>query len=79
MTYDINSMDSGSAIPSTDRYEIYAIEVDLPPIHEQKRMVKLLECFDNKIVINNAINDNLQQQADLSLKTTSHSCACLKS
>ena len=23
LTYDINSMDSGSAIPSTDRYEIY--------------------------------------------------------
>lgn len=32
LTYDINSMDSGSAIPSTDRYEIYSIELDLPDI-----------------------------------------------
>ena len=63
LTYDINSMDSGSAIPSTDRYEIYAIEVDLPAIDEQKREVKLLECFDDKIANITEINDNLQQQA----------------
>ena len=63
LTYDINSMDSGSAIPSTDRYEIYGIEVDLPEIDEQKRVVALLECFDEKLVINRNINENLQQQA----------------
>lgn len=59
LTYDINSMDSGSAIPSTDRYEIYAIEVDLPNIEEQKRTVKILECFDDKIANLKGINDNL--------------------
>lgn len=58
LTYDINSMDSGSAIPSTDRYEIYAIEVDLPNINEQKRVVRLLETFDNKICNLIRINDN---------------------
>ena len=63
LTYDINSMDSGSAIPSTDRYEIYAIEVDLPDIDEQKREVKLLECFDDKIANITEINDNLYAQA----------------
>ena len=36
LTYDINRMDSGSAIPSTDRYEIYSIELDLPPLSEQQ-------------------------------------------
>ena len=59
LTYDINSMDSGSAIPSTDRYEIYAIEVEIPDIAEQKRVVKVLECLDQKIAINSKINDNL--------------------
>ena len=59
LTYDINSMDSGSAIPSTDRYEIYGIEVELPDIDEQKRVVALLECFDEKLALNNAINENL--------------------
>lgn len=59
LTYDINGMDSGSAIPSTDRYEIYAIEVDLPDIVEQRQEVKLLECFDDKIANITEINDNL--------------------
>ena len=63
LTYDINSMDSGSAIPSTDRYEIYALEVDLPDIRVQEKQVQLLECFDDKILNLRQINDNLQQQA----------------
>ena len=63
LTYDINSMDSGSAIPSTDRYEIYAIEVDLPDYKSQKKTVELLRSLDDKIGLNNKINDNLQQQA----------------
>lgn len=62
LTYDISSMDSGSAIPSTDRYEIYGIDVELPDIYEQKKMVALLECLDDKIELNNKINDNLEQQ-----------------
>ena len=63
LTYDINSMDSGSAIPSTDRYEIYAIEVELPNTSVQEKQVQLLECFDDKILNLRQINDNLQQQA----------------
>lgn len=63
LTYDINNMDSGSAIPSTDRYEMYAIEVDLPPIEEQLRVVHLLEIFDDKVDSVQRINDNLEQQA----------------
>lgn len=62
LTYDINSMDSGSAIPSTDRYEIYAIEVELPDISVQKTQVQLLECFDDKILNLKQINDNLLEQ-----------------
>ena len=63
LTYDINNMDSGSAIPSTDRYEIYSIKVDLPDLKTQRRIVRLLECFDDKIALNNKINENLEQQA----------------
>lgn len=67
LTYDINNMDSGSAIPSTDRYEIYSIKVDLPDLKTQRRIVRLLECFDDKIALNNKINENLEQQARLTL------------
>ena len=63
LTYDINSMYSGSAIPSTDRYEIYAIEVDLPDYQSQKRIVELLRSLDDKIELNNKINENLERQA----------------
>ena len=59
LTYDINRMDSGSAIPSTDRYEIYSIDVDLPDLVTQRRVVSVLELLDNKIKYNNKINDNL--------------------
>lgn len=68
LTYDINSMDSGSAIPSTDRYEIYGIEVELPQIETQKRIVSLLEAFDKKLALNNQINNNLFEQAKLLFK-----------
>ena len=63
LTYDINNMDSGSAIPSTDRYTIYSIEVELPTLEEQLRTVHLLEALDNKIEVNQRINENLLQQA----------------
>ena len=60
LTYDINRMDSGSAIPSTDRYEIYSINVDLPDLATQRKVVSVLELLDNKIQDNNKINDNLE-------------------
>lgn len=65
LTYDINSMDSGSAIPSTDRYEIYAIEVDLPDYKSQKKKAELLRALDEKIELNNKINGNLEKTAQL--------------
>lgn len=63
LTYDINRMDSGSAIPSTDRYEIYNIPVDLPSLKVQKKEVSILDAIDNKIQENERINKNLLEQA----------------
>ena len=59
LTYDINGMDSGSAIPSTDRYTIYAIDVDIPPIDDQERIVCLLSSLDAQIANNRKINHHL--------------------
>lgn len=59
LTYDINRMDSGSAIPSTDRYEIYAMEVDLPSLEIQRQTVAVLDSIDSKMEANCRINDNL--------------------
>lgn len=63
LTYDINRMDSGSAIPSTDRYELYKIEVEIPSLETQKKIVSVLDVFENIIRVNSEINENLEQQA----------------
>ena len=59
LTYDINSMDSGSAIPSTDRYQIYSLPIDVPPLKTQKSVVRVLDSLNDKIQLNNRINHNL--------------------
>ena len=63
LTYDINKMDSGSAIPSTDRYEIYSIPVEIPSLAEQERVVSILSMVDKKISLNQRLNDNLSGHA----------------
>lgn len=68
-TYDINSMDSGSAIPSTDRYEIYAMDVVVPTLFEQKAISAVLSALDTKIELNNRINKNLEVQAQAIFKS----------
>lgn len=45
---DLNSMDSGSAIPSTSRDDFYALPVVIPPFNIQKRFVELLTPFWTK-------------------------------
>lgn len=63
LTYDINRMDSGSAIPSTDRYEIYQIPVEVPKPESQQKIVAILDAINNKIELNAQINRNLEEQA----------------
>lgn len=41
---------------------IQAIDVVLPELEQQKRMASILAAIDDKIELNNKINDNLQQQ-----------------
>ena len=69
LTYDINSMDSGSAIPSTDRYQIYSLSIDLPSLEVQKRTVRVLDSINDKIALNNRINHNLEEQAQALYKS----------
>lgn len=54
---------SGSTVKHTSPSRIYYVEVDLPPIDVQKKIAAILSALDEKIAINRAINDNLEQQA----------------
>lgn len=60
----IVSRSSGSVQVNIAKREIIEqIELDLPDIPTQKKIVGVLEALDKKISNNNAINDNLQKQA----------------
>jgi type I restriction enzyme, S subunit len=68
LTKDINSMDSGSAIPSTSRNDFYNMESNIPPIEEQQIIAQILSTIDDKIEINNQINEKLQFLSQLLFK-----------
>lgn len=50
--HDINSMDSGSAIPSTSRDAFYRMPVLVPPVNEQRGIAATLGALDDKIESN---------------------------
>lgn len=61
---DINEMDSGSAIPSTSRDEVYDISIKLPPIQEQTAIASILSSLDDKIDLLHHQNKTLEQLAE---------------
>lgn len=54
---------SVSTYPSIKALDIENLEINLPPIEEQKKIASILVELREKIAHNVAINDNLQQQA----------------
>ena len=56
-------MDSGSAIPSTSREDFYQLPLSLPPLKTQKAIAEILSSLDDKIELNNRINQNLEELA----------------
>ena len=59
---DLSSRDSGSTLPSMTFDAYYELEVEIPNIKEQKKILDLLNPIEEKIMINNKINDNLFSQ-----------------
>lgn len=62
-TYDINGMDSGSAIPSTSRESFYRLRVRVPPLLEQRAIAHILGSLDDKIELNRRMNATLEEMA----------------
>jgi len=61
---DINDMDSGSAIPSTSRDDVYDLDIDLPPLPEQKAIASVLSSLDDKIDLLHRQNKTLEAMAE---------------
>jgi len=63
LTYDINSMDSGSAIPSTSRDAFYRLRVRVPTKRQQGAIACILGALDDKIQLNRRMNHTLEAMA----------------
>ena len=63
LTQDINSLDSGSAIPSTSRSDFYSLSLLLPPLEEQRAIAEVLSALDDKIELNRRMNQTLESLA----------------
>ena len=58
----------GATMPSINTKLMGEIEVSVPSIDTQKRIAAILSAIDDKIELNTAINENLEQQAQAILK-----------
>lgn len=59
---DINSMNSGAAIPSTKREDFYAASISLPDLPTQQRIAGILSAYDD-LIENNRRRIGLLEQA----------------
>ncbi|HLE24979.1 MAG TPA: restriction endonuclease subunit S, partial [Thermodesulfobacteriota bacterium] len=63
LDFDINSLDSGSAIPSTSRDAFYQIRVNLPPLSTQRKIASILSAYDDLIENNTRRIQILEEMA----------------
>lgn len=59
----IKSMVGSSGRQRVQTDVVANLDIELPPIEEQRKIGGLLKTIDDKIELNNAINNNLEQQA----------------
>ena len=68
----IKSMVGSSGRQRVQTDVVANIDIELPPIEEQEKIGGLLKTFDDKIKLNNEINNNLLQQLDTLYDEFSH-------
>ncbi len=66
---DLLQYNEGTTIPSLRTETLNRIELKIPSIDNQHRILEYLASLDNKIEINNRINQNLEQQAQAIFKS----------
>ena len=66
----IKSMVGSSGRQRVQTDVVANLDIELPPIEEQRKIGGLLKTFDDKIKLNNEINNNLEQQIEMVLLKT---------
>lgn len=64
----IKSMVGSSGRQRVQTDVVQNLEIDIPDLDTQKKIGGILRTFDNKIALNNAINENLEEQAQALFK-----------
>ncbi|RAX56365.1 restriction endonuclease subunit S, partial [Helicobacter sp. 10-6591] len=62
-------MQSGTAQPQLPKSHFLKMSIPLPPLETQQKIAKVLSAIDDKIELNNSINNNLEQQAQAIFKS----------
>ena len=60
---DLKQYNEGTTIPSLRTETLNRLEFNIPLIEEQKKILKILKPLEDKIILNEKINNNLEQQA----------------
>ncbi|WP_338997450.1 restriction endonuclease subunit S [Lactococcus formosensis] len=68
-TYDLASLNVGSAVPSLTTAVLYPLTIELPPVETQMEIVSQLSAIDKKIKLNKKINQNLEEMAQAIFKS----------
>lgn len=58
---DLNRYNEGTTIPSLRKETLNRLDFYIPSLEEQKRILEFLEPIDNKIKINDIINNNFSE------------------
>lgn len=61
--------ESGTVFGSVNKNDINNLEINLPPLETQKKIASILSALDDKIELNNKINENLEMQAQAIFKS----------
>lgn len=67
---DISGYITGSAQPKLSQANLNAIELEIPPMQKQEKIVSILSALDDKIELNQKINKNLERQAQTIFQQT---------
>ncbi len=67
-TKDLANLNVGTAVPSLTTAILNEVKIPLPPLETQQQIAKILSSLDDKIELNNKINQNLEEQAQAIFK-----------
>ncbi|WP_282164873.1 restriction endonuclease subunit S [Cellulophaga baltica] len=62
-TLNFNEFNSGTSVPTLNRNDVHSLDVNVPPLPEQKAIASILSTIDDKIENNLAMNKTLEDMA----------------